>query len=321
MKDLRFIDLFCGLGGFRIALEQKGWKCVFSSDINKYTKEVYKLNFNEYPHDDITKIHENDIPEHDILCGGFPCQTFSTSGSKNGLNDKRGQLIHEIIRIAKHRKPKILLLENVKGLKILENGKNLKYILNLIEESGYIPNYYLLNSKDYNVPQNRERIYFVCIRKDLTDKIKTYEPIKENKFTVISDILDNEIFIPSNLFTSRKNVKKWSIDIKKIPFIEKNCELIKIGSFTEKETGRQGNSIYSINGIAPTVMSSNIIKKCGQHIMYDDKIRMLTINEVRKIMDFPESYELPFNIKSYQALGNAVIPSMIKRIIDNIIFE
>ena len=150
MKSLRFIDLFCGLGGFRIALEQKGWKCVFSSDINKYTKEVYKLNFNEYPHDDITKIHENYIPEHDILCGGFPCQTFSISGLKNGLNDKKGQLIHEIIRIAKHKKPKILLLEDVKGLKILENGKNLKYILNLIEESGYVPNYYLLNSKDYN---------------------------------------------------------------------------------------------------------------------------------------------------------------------------
>src|SRR5512135_3270917 len=114
--SISFIDLFAGIGGFRIALEKAGAKCVFSSEINQYACKVYESNFNEKPSGDITKIKEQEIPPHDILCGGFPCQAFSTIGMKKGFSDTRGTLFFEVVRIARHHKPKIILLENVPGL-------------------------------------------------------------------------------------------------------------------------------------------------------------------------------------------------------------
>ena len=107
---MKFIDLFCGIGGFRIALEKLGHTCIFSSEINNYAREVYKLNFGEYPSGDISKIDVNDIPDHDILTGGFPCQSFSIQGFKKGFDDKRGQLFFEILRILHHKQPKIFIL-------------------------------------------------------------------------------------------------------------------------------------------------------------------------------------------------------------------
>lgn len=127
----KFIDLFCGIGGFRIALEEKGMECVFSSDIDKDVQETYKRNFGEKPMGDISEISERKIPKHDILCAGFPCQPFSISGKQNGLHDINGKLFYEIIRIAQYHKPLILLLENVKNIMNNKNayiGKNIETI-------------------------------------------------------------------------------------------------------------------------------------------------------------------------------------------------
>ena len=172
---MNFIDLFCGIGGFRIAFERAGGKCVFSSDIDKYACETYQSNFNDYPLSDITKIHENNIPDFDVLCAGFPCQPFSIGGLRKGFHDTRGTLFFDVERIIRHNKPKAFILENVKGLVNHDGGKTLKTILNKIGEKingetntekfedclNYFVHYKVINSKDFGVPQNRERIYII----------------------------------------------------------------------------------------------------------------------------------------------------------------
>ena len=164
----RFIDLFAGIGGFRVALQGKGLKCVYSCEIDKPARDMYKKNFGHFPEGaDILDVNAQDIPEHDILCGGFPCQPFSIAGKKGGLTDDRGQLFFEIIRIVKHHKPKVLLLENVRNILSIDGGGVLDMILDTLNKEGYNVRYALLNASDYGIPQARKRVYFTCIRKDL----------------------------------------------------------------------------------------------------------------------------------------------------------
>src|SRR5574344_2158663 len=151
MINFKFIDLFCGLGGFRIAFEKIGGQCVFSSDIDEKTQNVYKNNFGETPYGDITKISEKDIPDHDILCAGFPCQPFSTAGRRLGFEDTRGTLFFDVARILKEKKPNGFILENVKGLTNHDGGETLNIILNTLNEIGYDYKYQVLNAKNYNV--------------------------------------------------------------------------------------------------------------------------------------------------------------------------
>jgi len=151
-----FIDLFAGIGGFRTALEQRGMKCVFSSEIDEKAKEAYFNNFGETPHGDITEIPEKKIPPHDILCAGFPCQSFSISGSSKGFDDDRGRLFYEIVRIAQYHQPHVLLLENVKNILTIDNGNVIKTIENKLDEIGYTINKHVLNASYFGIPQSRE---------------------------------------------------------------------------------------------------------------------------------------------------------------------
>jgi DNA (cytosine-5)-methyltransferase 1 len=167
--NFKFIDLFSGIGGFRLAFESVGGDCVFSSDIDKWANQTYFENFEEYPCGDITKIPTSDIPSHDILCGGFPCQPFSIAGRRLGFGDTRGTLFFEIERILKEKRPRAFLLENVKGLVNHDKGNTLKIILTKLKELGYNVFYEVLNSADYGVPQNRERIYLVGFLDNVQD--------------------------------------------------------------------------------------------------------------------------------------------------------
>ena len=151
---LKFIDLFCGLGGFRVALEALGCECVFSSDIDKYARETYKMNFGEYPTGDITKIDEKTIPDHDILCAGFPCQPFSIGGKRLGFEDTRGTLFFDVLRILKEKRPRAFFLENVAGLCNHDGGKTMKTILDCLEDVGYTSFHSVINAKDVGYPQN-----------------------------------------------------------------------------------------------------------------------------------------------------------------------
>ena len=163
----RFIDLFAGLGGFRIALESLGAKCVYSNEWNEPVREVYEENFGEIPDGDITQVDEFTIPEHDILCAGFPCQAFSISGKQRGFEDSRGTLFFDIARIVKAKRPKIIFMENVKNFATHDEGRTLSFVKSTIEELGYQFHYKVLNAVDYGIPQNRERIYMICFRNDL----------------------------------------------------------------------------------------------------------------------------------------------------------
>lgn len=172
---LRFIDLFAGTGGIRLGFEQAAaklnikTKCVFSSEIDKKASESYELNFNENPLCDITLVSESDIPDFDVMLAGFPCQSFSYAGKRQGFSDTRGTLFFDIERILKKKKPKYFLLENVRGLTTHDKGRTFEIITSSLRSIGYKIDYLLLNSSNFDVPQNRVRIYIVGV---LGDEIK-----------------------------------------------------------------------------------------------------------------------------------------------------
>jgi DNA (cytosine-5)-methyltransferase 1 len=161
-KNFTFIDLFAGIGGIRIAFERVGGKCLYSSEWDEYCQITYTSNFGERPHGDITKAKTKDIPKHDILTAGFPCQAFSIAGKRGGFNDTRGTLFFDVARIIKDKQPKAFFLENVKGLRNHKSGKTLETILNVLRNdlNYFVPEPEILNAKDFGVPQNRERIFY-----------------------------------------------------------------------------------------------------------------------------------------------------------------
>lgn len=166
-KPITFVDTFAGIGGFRKPLERLGGDCVFSSEIDKHAARAYEALYDDKSSGDITKIKSRDIPDHDILTGGFPCVSFSTLGNGKGLEDVRGSLFYEIARIARDKQPKALLIENVKTLINHDSGNTLEVILTTLNNIGYIIDFNIINSVRFGVPQNRERAFVIAIRSDL----------------------------------------------------------------------------------------------------------------------------------------------------------
>jgi len=163
VNEIRFIDLFSGIGGFRLGLERNGFKHVWSNDINKNANQIYTTQFGEAGHypGDVRGVDPQDIPDFDILCAGFPCQAFSIAGERAGFQDTRGTLFFEICRIAESKRPSLLLLENVKGLLNHDGGRTFTVILQALEELGYWVEWQVLNSKHFGVPQGRERVFII----------------------------------------------------------------------------------------------------------------------------------------------------------------
>jgi len=175
-ESIKFIDLFAGIGGTRLAFENAGSNCVFSSEWDKFAQQTYMANFGEMPKGDITKIPSKEIPNFDILVGGFPCQPFSSMGKREGFKHKtQGTLFHDVARIINDKKPKVFLLENVPGLTTHDDGKTFETVLNVLEEIGYKVFFKILNSADFGVPQRRRRIYIVGFEKKNFD----YEVFEE----------------------------------------------------------------------------------------------------------------------------------------------
>ncbi|MBO6273494.1 DNA (cytosine-5-)-methyltransferase, partial [bacterium] len=169
-KQLTFMDFFSGIGGFKIGLERAGFKCVGFCDNDENAVKLYRAFFKndkELYFNDITKIDTNDLPDFDIFCGGFPCQSFSIAGRRLGFNDTRGTMFFEVARILKDKRPRYFILENVKGLLNHDSGKTFQTILKILSDIGYQTQWQLLNSKFFGVPQNRERVYIVgCYGKE-----------------------------------------------------------------------------------------------------------------------------------------------------------
>ena len=190
--QLSYIDLFCGIGGFHQALNRLNCECILACDKDKACRENYKLNYNIDVHPDVNKIDPNEIIEEvDIICGGFPCQPFSNGGKKKNFDDDRGLLFDEIMRIAKAKKPKFMFLENVKHILKVGDGKVIEYIKQKINNYGYHLQIFEISPHHYGIPQQRERVYFVCIRKDIYNGEDIVLPPEINNFE-FEDFLDNK---------------------------------------------------------------------------------------------------------------------------------
>ena len=197
-ENFTFIDLFAGIGGLRQAFESSGGKCLFSSEWNKFSQQTYEANFGDVPHGDITEIDENEIPDHDILVGGFPCQPFSLAGvsAKNHLgrehgfkDETQGTLFFDICRIIKEKQPSAFLLENVKNLKSHDKGNTFKVIINALEKELNYDIHYKVIDAGKVVPQHRERIFIVGFKEPLDFKF----PKLIDKRPVLGDVLEDEV--------------------------------------------------------------------------------------------------------------------------------
>ncbi len=316
-NQIRYIDLFAGIGGFHQAMNLFNGKCVFASEWDKNAAKTYFENYGILPDGNITKIKEEEIPSHDMLCGGFPCQAFSISGKQKGFEDTRGTLFFDVARIANYHKPKVLLLENVRNFEKHDNGKTLKTVLNTLKELNYNVNYKVLNASHYGLPQNRERIFIVGFRKDLSvDDFKFPEPV--NKKVSLLDILEKNpkdakvIKRPDTVFT-----KTFEPQIDLFGEIDLPNRPIQIGYVNK---GGQGERIYSPYGHAITLSAygGGAGAKTGLYYI-DGVIRKLSPRECARVQGFPDTFKINTSLtQSYKQFGNSVAVNVLKAIIKEI---
>ena len=313
-KKIKTIDLFAGIGGIRLGFEQafnEDIETVFASEWDRHARETYKANFMDGLEiaGDITKIREKDIPEFDVCLAGFPCQAFSIAGKRKGFDDTRGTLFFDVARICGYHKPKVIFCENVKGLLWHEKGKTYKIIKDTIEGMGYTIHDKVLNSKDFGVPQNRERIFVAAFRNDIdTSSFVFPEPTDSGKR--IRDIMeklpvDAKYYLNETLLESMKKYK---------------AKKIKNG-FTYE--------VRDYNGVASTVMCDNAGRT--KNLLVDDRlkdlppgknaenIRKMTPREFARLQGFPDGFILPVSDSQlYKQFGNTVTVPVIKAVAENI---
>ncbi len=309
----KFIDLFAGIGGFRLALERLGGTCVYSSEWDKYCQETYEANFSEIPDGDITEVSETDIPNHDVLCAGFPCQSFSIAGKRGGFEDTRGTLFFDVARIIREKQPKAFFLENVKGLMSHRGGKTLETILNVLREDlGYfVPDPKVINAKNFGVPQNRERVFIVGFHLSTgVTKFSYPKPVRNS--TTIGDILEENVV----------SAKYYLSDT----YLE---SLRKHKRRHERKGNGFGYEIVEKDGIANAIVVGGMGKE--RNLVYDDRledftpvtnikgkvnregIRRMTPREWARLQGYPDDFKFPVSdTQAYKQLGNSVAVPAIK---------
>lgn len=322
MTKYKIIDLFSGIGGFRIAFSNHDCSCVFSSDIDKPARETYFNNFGVIPSGDIKKVNEYDVPDHDILTGGFPCQAFSIAGKRLGFDDTRGTLFFDVARIMKAKKPKAFLLENVSGLISHDNGNTIKTIESTLQDLGYTFSWSLLNAKDYGVPQNRNRWYCVGIRNDIAKKLhinknKLHEMVFPKKIKLsyrLKDIIDAKSSLKEYSATKRamENINKRLLDFKSSDRYDKD-------NYVLANNVRPSKVSFSSNNISPCLTAK--MGTGGNNVpIIVELSRKLTENECLKIMGFPEWYKIKQNnSQSYKQIGNSVVVPILDILAGNIV--
>ena len=342
-EKFKFIDLFAGIGGFRIGGQSVLGTCVFSSEWDKYARRAYFMNFGQVPFGDITKFTESvesleRIPSHDVLCGGFPCQAFSISGKQGGFKDPRGTLFFEIYKIAKHHRPKVLFLENVKNFAKHDSGNTYKAVKHSLEEKMkeetngevfYRVSSAVLNASDFGASTKRERIYIVAVRNDLSENFMIWENWCER----FGDLWKNNIkpkYLEEDI-QGRKDgdtIEPWLL--KKITIRRSDIKLSKKKTDYESKPirigvigkGGQGERIYSIKGHAITFSAygGGAASKTGAYLI-NKKVRKLTPTECARAMGFEgmdvNTLDVPL-IQRYKQFGNSVVVNVIKEIFKNI---
>lgn len=309
----KFIDLFAGIGGFRIAMQNAGGKCIYTSEWNKDAQQTYRENFGEVPFGDITKERvKNYIPDDfDVLCAGFPCQAFSIAGYQKGFSDTRGTLFFDIEQIIEKHRPKVVFLENVKNLVSHDNGKTFKVIIEILEEKlGYKVFHKVLNSMTHaNVPQNRERIFIVAFDHKQVKNYDKFEFPNEIKLTkTIHDILEQD---------KQDDKYYYPKTHQYYPELEK--------TITKKDTVYQWRRVYvreNKSNVCPTLTANMGAGGHNVPLIKDDfGIRKLTPKECFAFQGYPmDKYILPpiANSKLYMQAGNSVTTTLIQRISEEI---
>lgn len=305
----KFIDLFAGIGGFRIAMQNLGGKCVFTSEWDKEAQKTYRANFGEVPFGDITKPYIKDyIPlSFDLLCAGFPCQAFSIAGKRGGFEDTRGTLFFDVAEIIKKHKPKAIFLENVKGLRSHDKGKTLETILNVLRKDlGYfVPEPQIINAKDFGVPQNRERIYIVGFHENT--KISEFDyPKPTNNKVKFEDIKEKEVVQTKYYLSTRylqtlvnhkaRHEGKGNGFGYEIITDDGIANAIVVGGM-----GRERNLVLDkrIIDFNPTTHIKGIVNREG--------IRKMTPREWARLQGFPDNYIIPVaDASAYKQFGNSV---------------
>ncbi len=306
---ITFADIFSGCGGIHLALENAGATCVFTSEINKYAQQVLSANFSGKISGDITKINETDIPAHDVLCAGFPCQSFSLCGNKLGFEDTRGTLFFEVLRIAKYHKPKVLLLENVKGLLSHDKGNTFKTIINSLKEIGYNVFYKVLNAIYFGVPQKRERVFIIGIRNDI--KKEFVFPIGELTNKKLKDIKENNVDSSHFLSEARNEKIKQNRITKKGGF---GYHLIHPDDYVFTLLREK----YEFNLIEDNTPPINLDKRKNK--INSENIRRLTPTEYGRLQGFPDDFKMPIsNKQKYYMFGNSVAIPVVSAIFGEII--
>lgn len=302
----KMIDLFAGIGGTRLGFHQTGKvQSVFSSEIDKFAVKTYFANFGDTPHGDITKISEKEIPDHDILVGGFPCQAFSQAGKKLGFEDTRGTLFFEIARIIKYKKPKAFLLENVRNLLSHNKGNTYKVIESTLKDLGYDVNLLVYKAKDFGVPQNRERIYIVGFNKKSVPNYKFFiPPVPPCYETKVGDILEKNVnskyTISDTLWAGHQRRKHEN-----------------------KKNGKGfGYSLFSSDSKYTNTISARYYKD-GSEILIkqtNKNPRKLTPREAARLQGFPDNFIIPVSdTQAYKEFGNSVAVPVIHAIAEQII--
>lgn len=305
----KFIDLFAGIGGFRLAFQNLGGNCIFTSEWDKYSKKTYQANFGEVPFGDITKKAVKDyIPDNfDILCAGFPCQAFSIAGRRGGFEDTRGTLFFDVAEIIKNKQPKAFFLENVKGLRNHDKGKTLNTILNTLRAdlNYYVPEPEIINARDFGVPQNRERIFIVGFRKDIEIQAFDY-PKPINKQVTISAILEEEV-VSTKYYLSTTYLNT----------------LIKHKARHESKGNGFGYAIVSPDDVSSAIVCGGMGRE--RNLVKDNRIkdytpvtnikgevsrkniRRMTPREWARLQGYPDSFQIVVSdAQAYKQFGNSV---------------
>ena len=335
----RFIDLFAGIGGIRLPFQQLGGECVFSSEWDKFAQRTYAANYGEVPSGDITQIVASDIPDHDILMGGFPCQSFSQAGLKKGFEDTRGTMFFEIQRILGEKRPKVFLLENVKQLKGHDKGRTLQTILNILTGESDLPlddvpmsddarealgkklnywvDYKVLRAADFGIPQNRERIFIVGFDRDYfgenIDFNKIFKwPEPTNQPTKVGDILESQEILDALEDKYTISDKLWAGHLRR-----------------KAEHGIKGNgfgySLFNRESSYTNTISARYYKD-GSEVLIDQSHlgknpRKLTPRECARLQGFPDDFivDAVSQGQIYKQFGNSVCVKVIQAVAKQIV--